>query len=158
MVRRVTPTLVGRTQELAVLDRAYERLLDAAPTAVLIAGEAGVGKSRVVEEAVLRFAARDARVLSGSCVQLVGEAIAFAPLAGALRQLVQVTDADTLDAYVGLARNDLARLVPELLPERPSDTSDAASSSSSASSSTRSSRRDRKPARPDFASRSRARS
>jgi DNA-binding CsgD family transcriptional regulator/tetratricopeptide (TPR) repeat protein len=129
MVRRVTPTLVGRTEELAVLDRAYERLLDAGPAAVLIAGEAGVGKSRVVEEAVLRFAARDARVLSGSCVQLVGEAIAFAPLAGALRQLVQVTEADTLEGYVGLARNDLARLVPELFPERSSDSSDAASTS-----------------------------
>ena len=69
--------------------------------------------------------ARDALVLSGSCVQLVGEAIAFAPLAGALRQLVQVTDANTLEEYVGFACNDLARLVPELFPERSSDSSDA---------------------------------
>ncbi|MDQ1564532.1 MAG: hypothetical protein QOI14_1483, partial [Actinomycetota bacterium] len=129
MVRRVTPTLVGRTEELAVLERAFERLPQSGPAAVLVAGEAGVGKSRVVEEAVARFEARGAGVLSGSCVQLVGEAIAFAPLAGALRELVQVTDAATLDAYLGVARNDLARLVPELFTAGSTDTSDAASTS-----------------------------
>jgi DNA-binding CsgD family transcriptional regulator len=129
MVRRVTPTLVGRTEELAVLERAFERLPEAGPAAVLVAGEAGVGKSRVVEEAVARFATQGAGVLSGSCVQLVGEAIAFAPLAGALRELVHVTDADTLDMYLGVARNDLARLVPELLTTGSTDTSDAASTS-----------------------------
>ncbi|MDQ1459243.1 MAG: hypothetical protein QOI08_727 [Actinomycetota bacterium] len=129
MVRRVTPTLVGRTDELAVLERAFERLSETGPAAVLVAGEAGVGKSRVVEEAVIRFAAQGAGVLSGSCVQLVGEAIAFAPLAGALRELVQMTDAATLDAYLGVARDDLGRLVPELLTAGSTATSDATSTS-----------------------------
>ncbi|MCU1426495.1 MAG: hypothetical protein JWL83_495 [Actinomycetia bacterium] len=126
---RVTPSLVGRTNDLAALARAYERALDAESVMVVVGGEAGVGKSRLVEEAATRFVARSARVLSGSCVQLTGEAIPFAPLAGALRQLVRSTDAEVLATFLGPARTDLARLLPELGAQTEGDHSEAAATS-----------------------------
>jgi transcriptional regulator with PAS, ATPase and Fis domain len=45
-----SPTFVGRTEELARLTAAADRAAAGAPTAVLIGGEAGVGKTRLVGE------------------------------------------------------------------------------------------------------------
>jgi predicted ATPase len=53
----------------------------------------------------------------GSCVELGGEGLPFTPLADALRSLVQVTPAEELYAFLGPARSELARLVPELDPD-----------------------------------------
>jgi predicted ATPase len=58
------PVFVGRAEELAELDAAFARVRDGRPSAVLIGGEAGVGKSRLVSE----FAAgARAAVPAGCC-------------------------------------------------------------------------------------------
>ena len=57
------------------------------PVVVLLAGEAGVGKSRLVQEIAARATRRGARVLTGGCVDLGGEGISLAPLVDALRSL-----------------------------------------------------------------------
>ena len=44
------PAFVGRARELAELDAAFERVRGGRPSAVLVGGEAGVGKSRLAEE------------------------------------------------------------------------------------------------------------
>jgi 2-phosphoglycerate kinase len=44
------PVFVGQTHELASLDAAFERVRDGRPSAVLVGGEAGVGKSRLAGE------------------------------------------------------------------------------------------------------------
>src|SRR4051812_891966 len=54
--RLATPTLVGRADEVAALVDAYSRAVDGQPAVVLIGGEAGVGKSRLVAEATARMA------------------------------------------------------------------------------------------------------
>ena len=74
-----SPTFVGRTEELARLAAAGDRAAAGTPTAVLIGGEAGVGKTRLVGEVVAAARANGATVLAGGCVELGGEGVPFAP-------------------------------------------------------------------------------
>ena len=48
--RSISPTVVGRVQQLAVLDDALDAARHASPSTALIGGEAGVGKSRLISE------------------------------------------------------------------------------------------------------------
>jgi DNA-binding CsgD family transcriptional regulator/tetratricopeptide (TPR) repeat protein len=110
-----SPTFVGRTEELARLAAAGDRAAAGTPTAVLIGGEAGVGKTRLVGEMVAAARAAGATVLVGGCVELGGEGVPFAPLVEALRAFVRDLDEAELARIVpGQARTELARLLPEL--------------------------------------------
>jgi predicted ATPase len=113
----VSPVLVGRRDELSRLAASLERAQGGDATIVLVGGEAGVGKTRLVEEATARAEQAGARVLVGGCVELGGDALPFAPLVDALRSLARSTPADELDELLGPARRELARLLPELDPE-----------------------------------------
>jgi hypothetical protein len=110
----VSPVLVGRQAELAVLDGALERAIAGEPTAVLVGGEAGVGKSRLVQELSRRADEAGARVLVGGCVELGGEGIPFGPLVEVLRTLASELGIDELGDRLGPARGEIARLFPEL--------------------------------------------
>jgi DNA-binding CsgD family transcriptional regulator/tetratricopeptide (TPR) repeat protein len=110
----VSPVLIGRSTETDRLVAAYARAADGQPAVVLLAGEAGVGKSRLAHELSVSAAERGARVLSGGCVQLGGEGIPLAPLVEALRALARSTPPSQLQELLGPARRDLARLLPEL--------------------------------------------
>src|SRR5215212_6518173 len=112
-----SPTLVGRTEELARLAAAGDRAAAGTPTAVLIGGEAGVGKTRLVGEVVAAARANGATVLVGGCVELGGEGVPFAPLIEALRGVVRDLDEPALARLLpGRARAELSRLLPELSP------------------------------------------
>jgi ATP/maltotriose-dependent transcriptional regulator MalT len=76
-------TFVGRASELASLD---EALADPRVRAVLISGEAGIGKSRLVAEFASRVAG-DALVLVGYCPELGEGGVPYAPFIAALRSL-----------------------------------------------------------------------
>ena len=110
------PVLVGRAEELAALDAAFEPVREGRPSTVLIGGEAGIGKSRLVGEFGVRArAAAAARVLSGYCLELSAEGLPFAPFIGILRDLVRDLGADGVAAMVpGQGAGELARLLPEL--------------------------------------------
>src|SRR4051812_24274097 len=71
--RLVSPVLVGRREELAALATAYERACGGEPATVVVGGEAGGDKTRLVEEAAARATGEGARVLTGRCVELGGE-------------------------------------------------------------------------------------
>ena len=81
---------------------------------MLIGGEAGVGKSRLVSE----FAARvtgQGRALTGGCLELGASGLPFAPFTGLLRQLVRDLGLDGVaELLSGQGRRELARLLPEL--------------------------------------------
>ena len=111
-----TSVLVGRTHELAELDAALGQVRAGRPSAVLIGGEAGVGKSRLAGEFGARARAAGAvRVLSGHCLGLSAEGLPFAPFTGVLRELVRELAADGLTALLpGQGARELARLLPEL--------------------------------------------
>ncbi|WP_194818246.1 helix-turn-helix transcriptional regulator [Nocardia sp. XZ_19_385] len=109
---------VGRGNELSALLRAVD-----IPhvRAVFVAGEAGIGKSRLVAE----FAARqDSRtlVLIGRCPEFGNAGVPFAPFIAVLRALLRELGAAELAALLP-ARPALARWIPELAAEnRPADT------------------------------------
>ncbi len=113
MSRISSPQFVGRAGELARLDGA---LADAAARVLLLGGEAGVGKTRLLGEFTARAHTAGARVLVGSCVHVGEGALPYAPISQALRQLVRELDPVTLEKVIGAGRAELARLVPDLGP------------------------------------------
>jgi predicted ATPase len=95
---------VGRDNELAIARELLERIAAGDAAQLLIAGEAGVGKTRFVEELAASAREQGARVLSGRCVQLGMDGLPFAPVAEALRELVRETGTQQLDELLGPAR------------------------------------------------------
>ena len=83
---------------------------------MLIGGEAGVGKTRLVGELAALGSAAGFCVLTGQCIELGAEGLPLAPLVDALRALARMTPADELGELLGPAGPGLARLLPELGP------------------------------------------
>uniref|UniRef100_UPI00130023D9 AAA family ATPase n=1 Tax=Nocardia aurea TaxID=2144174 RepID=UPI00130023D9 len=113
--RSVSPVFVGREEELATLSEAFEEARNGTVTAVLLGGEAGVGKTRLVQRFAEQAAGEsDALVLYGGCVELSTEGLAYAPFTAALRQLVREQGPAKVAALLPEgAERDLARLLPE---------------------------------------------
>lgn len=104
----LSPPLVGRAAELAAID---QQLADGGPTLLLLAGEPGIGKTRLLDEAARRAGERGWAVLSGSCTRRGGQE-PYAPVTGALAgYLAGLTPAQRRRALEGCAW--LARLLPE---------------------------------------------
>ena len=110
----VSPVFVGRDAELAVARTAIDRALHTDSGLLLVAGEAGVGKTRLVDEAAGYAKQHGMQVLSGHCVQLGTEGLPFAPIAEALRELIRDTGREQLDEVLGPARSWSAALIPTL--------------------------------------------
>jgi len=108
----VSPVLVGRDRELSRIKAAVDRTAIGEPGVVLVGGEAGVGKSRLIETAL--DGRTDVRVLTGGCIELGGEGLPLVPLVDALRTLARTTAPAELDRFLGPARPELGRLLPEL--------------------------------------------
>ncbi|WP_281249996.1 ATP-binding protein [Nonomuraea jiangxiensis] len=112
--RPVSPVFVGREEELAALSESFDVARRGLATAVLLGGEAGVGKTRLVQRFAERCAAGGAQVLYGGCVELSTEGLAYAPFTAALRQLVREQGTAAVAALLPEgAERDLARLLPE---------------------------------------------
>jgi ATP/maltotriose-dependent transcriptional regulator MalT len=114
MSDRFPGPFVGRIAELERLDAALGRAAGGEPGTVLLGGEAGVGKSRLVAEFARRARASGSRVLGGWCIQVGEEALPYAPFSDALRPLVHTLDPAALEEVVGDWRPELARLLPDL--------------------------------------------
>ena len=80
------PNLVGRAAELERLGAAFEVASGGRALAVLVGGDAGIGKSRLVEEFCDRARLGGALVATGVCVPADG-GLAFAPVMGILRDI-----------------------------------------------------------------------
>jgi len=68
----VHPRLVGRRRELRALEEAWSAACTGARRVVLVGGQAGAGKSRLLAEVASVFHRRDAAVLLGMCVVELG--------------------------------------------------------------------------------------
>jgi DNA-binding CsgD family transcriptional regulator len=114
-VTLVSPEFIGRRDEIASLTALMKRTEAGEPGVALVGGEAGVGKSRLVNE-VAAHAARHSGflVLTGQCVELGAEGLPLAPLVDALRTLRRGLKPETLTEVLGQAGTGLARLLPEL--------------------------------------------
>jgi tetratricopeptide (TPR) repeat protein len=80
---------VGRAAELDALGAELAACVAGASRAVLVVGDAGLGKSRLVSEAVWRWNAGESITLCGRCRQL-GELVPYSPLREALGQLAHL--------------------------------------------------------------------
>jgi tetratricopeptide (TPR) repeat protein len=116
MSQRVTsPVMVGRDEELGRLLAALEAAgRGTAASALLVAGEAGVGKTRLVDEFTERARRDGTFVLAGACLDVGETAAPFAPVAEALRSLPAVMDPAELSEVLGGSAEQLARIVPAL--------------------------------------------
>ena len=113
--RASSPVLVGRDEQMAALEAAFASARQGGPSAVLLGGEAGVGKSRLVSEFGRTAAAAGARVLTGGCLELGTDGLPFAPFTAVLRDLVHEMGADAVASMLpGRTTRGLARLLPEL--------------------------------------------
>jgi DNA-binding CsgD family transcriptional regulator/tetratricopeptide (TPR) repeat protein len=106
-----TYPFVGRAAELERLRTLMPRAAADGRRVALIAGEPGVGKSRLVREFAAGAATDGALVLYGACDAAVRTP--YGPFVEALDQLLRVTDAAELRAALG-GGGELIRLLPEL--------------------------------------------
>jgi DNA-binding CsgD family transcriptional regulator len=107
--------VVGRDEELAVLREAVARARQGSGGTVLVTGEAGIGKSRLLEEASRYARILGMAVLAGRAVEGAGP---YRPVAEALSARLRdaaVPASDELRPY----RPTLAKLLPGWLPDEP---------------------------------------
>ena len=101
---------VGRTGELARLDGLLAAAERGTFGAALIAGDAGVGKTRLVGELARRAAERGVVDLVGRCVDLGAGGLSYLPFAEALTQLTRAaTTDDTAARALGVVREEASR-------------------------------------------------
>ena len=106
--RERTPHLIGRDDSWRRLAGALDRATPAKGALVLVSGEAGIGKTRLLEE----FAAREpeALVVRGGCV----EGVPYAPWSDALWWLLDSLGNALIGELPGYVGPQLARLIPSL--------------------------------------------
>ncbi|MFD6055791.1 AAA family ATPase [Agromyces sp. NPDC060279] len=114
--------MIGRDAELAWLDGLLGEAEAGMPRTVVVGGEAGIGKSRLIREFAARVGsvagaadpATSARVIVGQCVDLGTVAAPYAPIKAALRSLVADIGAERALDTVGPGRAAFVALLPEL--------------------------------------------
>jgi DNA-binding CsgD family transcriptional regulator len=122
----LSPVFIGRDAELARLGAALTAAGTGEPQAVLIGGEAGVGKTRLTEEFLAAAQTAGAITAVGGCVEIGADGLPFAPISTALRALYRTLGTELTAAAAG-QEPELARLLPELadtggsLPRDPHD-------------------------------------
>jgi hypothetical protein len=113
--------LVGRSAELTSLKAAVESSVRGRGSLVLVVGEAGMGKSRLVEEATVYARLRGAEVLVGHCYETEA-ARPYLPFVEAIRSYVTAQTTEALRQELSGGASDVAKLVSEIrtrLPDVP---------------------------------------
>jgi predicted ATPase len=104
--------VVGRSTELAVLGAAFKAACAGERRGVFVAGEPGVGKTRLVAALARRAHAEGALVLFGRCEEDLP--VAYQPFAEALRAGWVGLDRHVLDGHVAAHGGEIRRLVPAI--------------------------------------------
>ena len=104
---------VGRDGPRVRIRAAFRESLTGTARLVLVSGEAGIGKTALVAEAVREAAGAGATTAWGTCWD-ADRAPGYWPWAQVVRQMVDRAEAEILDSTSDEDRADLARLVPDL--------------------------------------------
>ena len=114
-VARGLSRLIGRHGELAALYAALDRAETGVRQVVALAGEPGVGKSRLCHElTVSRRAAGWIKLHTGCSAH--GQTTAYLPLLGLVRSYFQIEEHDALETISDKIKTGLAALGPHLEP------------------------------------------
>ncbi len=105
--------LLGRDEELAVLDAALERAEGGAGGLILLGGEPGIGKSRLADEVGSIARGRDIATLWGRGWEDAG-APPYWPWVQVLRSYLRQTDEDVARRHLAPGAMDLVQMLPEL--------------------------------------------
>jgi predicted ATPase len=119
--RAAAELFVGRERELGQLDAAVGEVMGGQGRLWLIAGEPGIGKTRLAERVAALASERGATVVWGRCWEGEG-APAFWPWVQVIRTCLRQGDTATLVARLGPGAPYVAQMVPEvreLLPDLP---------------------------------------
>ena len=104
---------VGRSEERAVLRCAVDRAVAGTGGVALIAGEAGLGKTRLVDEIAIEAKGRGMFVVRGQCYDMEG-APPYVPFVETIEYGLTVTARDVFRAAMGEAGPEIARFVPKV--------------------------------------------
>ena len=113
------PPLVGREAVWETLLAHWERARAGRGHLVLISGEAGVGKTRLVEELSDYVRQRGGQVACGYCYEYE-QALPYSPLTDLLRGVLSIVGEQVLHDLPSWQVTELSRLVPELRERSPS--------------------------------------
>ena len=108
-----TDQLVGRADEVAILDGLVAGLQDGRPRALAVLGSAGIGKSRLLSELARRAEASEHLVLAGTAAELEQD-LPFGPFVNALDDFLVALDPQRLSRLGDDVRGELARVFPAL--------------------------------------------
>ncbi|MFL5652663.1 MAG: ATP-binding protein, partial [Ktedonobacteraceae bacterium] len=111
------PKIIGRTPEFAALGLLVEQAKGGQGHIALIAGEAGIGKSRLVSELKALALDQGFLVVQGACFP-TDLTYPYAPLLDLLRSLVASNPKASLTAAVETLARDIFPLLPELVPDQ----------------------------------------
>jgi class 3 adenylate cyclase len=104
---------VGRSDERALLRQAVDRAVTGTGGVALIAGEAGLGKTRIVDELAAEAKTRGMFVVRGQCYDMEG-AVPYVPFVEAIEYGLTVTARDVFRSAMGDAGPEIARFVPKV--------------------------------------------
>ena len=110
---RAAPALVGRDSELAELLAGLDDAACGSGRLFLLAGDPGIGKSRLAGEAAARARDRGIKVAWGRCWE-AGGAPVYWPWVQALRALVRGLDSEQLRSQLGAGAPFVAQIVAEV--------------------------------------------
>jgi predicted ATPase/class 3 adenylate cyclase len=111
--RVLCPRLVGRDEQLFVLEDALLAAHRGESRFIAVGGEAGVGKTRLVTELAKRAQRLGWEVLFGACSE-AELPLPYLPIVEALGNYLSLQDAERLGELLGPARRELAQLFPQL--------------------------------------------
>jgi DNA-binding CsgD family transcriptional regulator/tetratricopeptide (TPR) repeat protein len=117
--------LVERDRELKLLCGALDDAVAGLPSVTVLAGEAGIGKSRLTRELEARAHEAELTVLQGDCVEFGSADLPYAPVGAALRDVPSRALADAWKTVPHQARREIERTFPHLATRAP--VSDSAS-------------------------------
>src|SRR5216684_2760099 len=114
----VCPVLIDRVNDLATLQALIDQAKSGRGQVVLLSGEAGIGKSRLVAEAKASAAAQDFLLLQGNCFQ-PDISSPYAPLLDLLRSSAARQLAAAVTSELAPFARELHQLLPDVVPLPP---------------------------------------
>jgi class 3 adenylate cyclase len=111
--RVVSPVVVGREEQMSTLEDALLAANRGEGRLVALAGEAGMGKTRLVTELVHRARKLGFQTLWGSCAE-TELSLPYLPFLEAIGNYLSEGDLEALMVALGPARSELAQLFPQL--------------------------------------------